>query len=102
MKKNIKKGKGFETDLKISGLGLILQEAFVTISTKVVIFSLFRFLNLNLIKGCGIFGSLENCSNTRVELDPIARLDTPRSGKTVQSTKWIVDSVMRLRQALWM
>lgn len=54
------------------------------------------------MKGCGIFGSLENCSNTRVELDPIARLDTPRSGKTVQSTKWIVDSVMRLRQALWM
>lgn len=76
MKKNIKKEKGFETDLEILGLGFILQEAFVTISTKVVIFSLFRFLNLNLING--IFGSLENCSNTRVELDPIARLDTHR------------------------
>lgn len=78
MKKNIKKGKGFETDLEISGLGLILQEAFVAISKKVVIFSLFRFLSLNLIKSRGIFGSLENCSNTRVELDPIARLDTHR------------------------
>lgn len=78
MKKNIKKEKGFEADLEISGLGLILQEAFVTISTKVFIFSLFRFLSLNLMKGHGIFGSLENCSNTRVELDPIARLDTHR------------------------